>query len=281
MLQLFQRTDLDDKSNPVFTSNLAKLNELKKTWPALSIKYAVTRIVVNAKDLLQEFGRNVDDVNTSSDASNNMNQQSKNNTSFEPIRIEHCTDNKWFHKITAYCRGRDLPYTSHRLRRDEPICNFFLDLFRCNQVDEVYPWYDESVLYFHDVAIEVIGGIILTNKESKVLTCQVNALCAVHVVAIALYGLLGQELHGEDEAMDSNICAALEIVAHRIPGKNYEFDNNANAVREEVVRYVNADKKGVDRAQFTAIFKSEIMKRLKMDPADFERLICGDIQRRK
>lgn len=72
---LYQRSELDELSNPVFKANLSKLDELKKKWPTLTIKYGVPQIVVNAKELLNEFGREVDSFEISSNSSATVNQR--------------------------------------------------------------------------------------------------------------------------------------------------------------------------------------------------------------
>lgn len=159
----------------------------------------------------------------------------------------------WYPRITAYCRVTNLPFMSRKLRKDEPVFNFALDYFLRDQISDVCLWYAERDLSFHDVATDVLAGMFLHNSASKLLTCQVNALRAVHIVAIAMYGLFHQVLRDEDmkNEKDPIIRAALGIIVHRVPKKIYELNNDIKACHEEVVITVNAGTKGVEKTQFT------------------------------
>lgn len=185
------------------------------------------------------------------------------------LNCSSCVGEDWVDQ-KAHCGGAGLAFRSRKILNEEPLNRFVLKKKPELKNSEIFIWYEHCDLSFHDIAVEVLE---LTNigSRAKLLASQHNALRAIHIVAVALHGLLRRIPKRPITSCEEH---ALDIVRHwNIKNKNKD--------RPDEVVTTKSPGKNKDGESFHGIFKKLFTSQLTIPVSLFHNKMTAEHSERR
>lgn len=162
-------------------------------------------------------------------------------------RPRHRAGADWFGTKLAI-RGLCLQRRTRQLYRNEPL-HTILEFENEDLPQYILVWYENEEVSFRDIAVEVLVDMFGFASCEALVVSSSQAKRAVHVVAIALHGLLRSVLGYTD--LSTAEQAALCNVRHRLMLPN-PAGTGSILRKEDIVSTIPTGKKGKDMSCNTA-----------------------------